>query len=185
MRIHSGHFRGKRFSPPSNIPARPTTDIAKEALFNILMNHFDFEEIATLDIFAGTGNISFELFSRGCKDLTLVDLSPISIGFIKKIAAEIKMEEAAKIIKGDALVHLKNDSRSYDFIFAGPPYALDCIDELPNLVLKSNILKKEGWFVLETSNKHNYVDHPNLFRVNNYGQTHFWFFSHEIFNNDK
>ena len=79
MRIHSGLFRGKRFSPPSNIPARPTTDIAKEALFNILMNHFDFEEISTLDVFAGTGNISFELYSRGCTDLTLVDLSAISI----------------------------------------------------------------------------------------------------------
>ena len=185
MRIHSGLFRGKRFSPPSNIPARPTTDIAKEALFNILMNHFDFEEISTLDVFAGTGNISFELYSRGCTDLTLVDLSAISIGFIKKIAAEIKMDEVAKIIKGDALVHLRNDPKSYDFIFAGPPFALTCIDELPDLVLQSNLLKKEGWFVLETSGTHNYTEHPNLLRVNNYGQTHFWFFTHEIFKNEQ
>lgn len=184
MRIHSGKFRGKRFSPPINIPARPTTDIAKEALFNILMNHFDFEDICSLDVFAGTGNISFELYSRGCNDLTLVDLSAISIGFIKKIAESIKMDEVAKIIKGDALVHLKNDQRAYDFIFAGPPYALDCIDELPDLVLKNTLLKPEGWFVLETSNKHNFVDHPNLLRVNNYGQTHFWFFTHEIFANE-
>ena len=184
MRINAGKYRGKRFYPPSNIPARPTTDFAKEALFNIINNHFDFEEVSFLDLFAGTGNISFEMFSRGCLDMTLVDLSPISIGFIKKMAESLKMDNYARIIKGDALAHISNDYKSYDLIFAGPPYALEQINEIPDRILQSNLLKPEGWFILETSPKHNFLNHPNLLRVNNYGQTHFWFFSHEIFEDE-
>lgn len=175
MRIISGSLKGKRFYPPKNIPARPTTDFAKEALFNILNNHFDFQAVKFLDLFAGTGSLDMEMFSRGCTDITSVDMSKISLGFIKKMSEEVKIPNH-KIIFGDAIQFIKNCNQQFDLIFAGPPYALECIDTIPDLVLGKNLLKTDGWFILETSPKHNFIEHPNLLEVRNYGQTHFWFF---------
>ncbi|MFN8284262.1 MAG: RsmD family RNA methyltransferase [Chitinophagales bacterium] len=177
MRIISGKYKGKRFYPPKNIPARPTTDFAKEALFNILNNNFDFEAIKFLDLFAGTGSLDMELFSRGCTDITSVDMSKISLGFIKKMSDELQIPNH-KIIFGDAIQFAKNCTQQYDLIFAGPPYALDCINEIPDIILEKKLLKdEESWFILETSPLHDFSDHPHLFDVRNYGQTHFWFFS--------
>lgn len=178
MRIISGTLKGKRFYPPKNIPARPTTDFAKEALFNILNNHFDFASVKFLDLFAGTGSLDMEMFSRGCTDITSVDMSRISIGFIKKMSEEVKIPNH-KIITGDALQFVKNTNDTYDLIFAGPPYALELIDSIPDLIFQKNILKEDGWFILETSPKHDFTEHPNLLEVRNYGQTHFWFFGHQ------
>ncbi len=175
MRIVGGSLRGKRFYPPKNIPARPTTDFAKEALFNILNNHFDFEEVKFLDLFAGTGSLDMEMFSRGCTDITSVDMSKISIGFIKKMSEEVNIPNH-KIITGDALKFIGSCSEKFDLIFAGPPYALEEIDAIPNMILEKKLLKEDGWFILETSPKHNFTQHPNLLQVRHYGQTHFWFF---------
>lgn len=175
MRIISGTLKGKRFYPPKNIPARPTTDFAKEALFNILNNLIDFSEVSFLDLFAGTGSLDMEMFSRGCTDITSVDMSKISLGFIKKMSDEVKIPNH-KIIFGDAIHFAKNCTQQYDLIFAGPPYALEVIDEIPNIILDKKLLKEDGIFILETSPKHDFTEHPNLFDVRNYGQTHFWFF---------
>ena len=174
MRIISGSLRGKRFYPPKNIPARPTTDFAKEALFNILNNNFDFPEVKFLDLFAGTGSLDMEMFSRGCTDITSVDMSKISLGFIKKMSEEVKIPNH-KIILGDAIKYAENCTQQYDLIFAGPPYALDVIDTIPDLIFEKKLLKEDGWFILETSPRHDFTEHPKLLEVRNYGQTHFWF----------
>ena len=182
MRIISGIHGGRRLNPPRNIPARPTTDIAKVALFNILDNYVDYEDIRYLDLFSGTGAISFEMHSRGCTDITMVDLSPISVGFQKKVAEDLRiLSHEIKILRGDAIQHLKMSREGYDLIFAGPPYALEVIDDLPDMVLNHPVLMNDNaWFILETSHKHNFVNHPNLIQVRNYGQTHFWFFSKNV-----
>ncbi len=178
MRIIGGDHKGFRFNPPNNIPARPTTDYAKEGIFNIINNQFYFDEVIFLDLFSGTGSISYEMFSRGCEDITSVELSSKMIRFIKAISEKLNIENHS-IIQGDVFKYLANAYKSFDIIFAGPPYPLENIDDLPDLVMNSNILNKEGWFILETSQKHNYKDHPKLKRLKNYGQTHFWIFSHE------
>ncbi len=179
MRIISGSLRGKRFYPPKNIPARPTTDFAKSALFNILQNHIDFEQVSFLDLFAGTGSLDMEFFSRGCTDITSVDMSGISIGFIKKMSEEVKIPNH-KIIKGDALQYIKTCRQQYNVIFAGPPYALESINEIPDMVIDGGLLKPMGIFILETSPAHNFLNHKHLKDVRHYGQTHFWFFQPEI-----
>lgn len=178
MRIISGTLKGKRFYPPKNIPARPTTDFAKEALFNILNNYFDFSEVKFLDLFAGTGSLDMEMFSRGCTDITSVDMSKISLAFIKKMSEEVKIQNH-KIIFGDAIQFAKNCTQQYDLIFAGPPYALEVINEIPDIIFEKKLLKDDGMFILETSPKHNFTEHPKLLEVRNYGQTHFWFFGEE------
>lgn len=183
MRIVGGDNRGFRFRPPKNIPARPTTDMAKEALFNILNNHFYFDEVSFLDLFAGTGNISFEFFSRGCRDITSVDLSPISVKFIREMSERLKME-GHDIIQEDVFRFMNRAWRGYDVIFAGPPYPLENIDEIPDIVMGSLLLNKKGWFILETSPRHDFSNHKNLFSLRKYGQTHFWIFTHEAQNTD-
>lgn len=186
MRIISGTLGGRRLHPPRNIPARPTTDVAKVALFNILSNYIDYEHIQYLDLFSGTGAISFEMYSRGCRDITMVDLSSISVNFQKKVIEDFDIpKQYFQIIKGDAVHYARNNRKSYDLIFAGPPYALDVIDELPNIIIEHpSILKENGWFILETSHKHNFTQHPHLIQVRNYGQTHFWFFGKEKFESE-
>lgn len=180
MRIITGTLGGRRFYPPKNIPARPTTDLAKTALFNILNNQIDYSETKYLDLFSGTGAISFEMYSRGCRDITMVDLSPISVGFQNKLADDFKINRSVfKITRGDAIHFLNTSQNTYDLIFAGPPYALEVIDELPDMVIQHpNLLSEEGTFILETSDRHDFTEHKNLEQVRNYGQTHFWFFKH-------
>lgn len=181
MRIITGSLKGRRLHPPMNIPARPTTDIAKTALFNILSNQFDFSSLKYLDLFSGTGAISFEMYSRGCRDITMVDLSPISVNFQKKVLLDWNLDSRSfNIIRGDALQFLQGTRGSFDLIFAGPPYALEVIDEIPDMVLQHpTILSKEGWFILETSAQHDFSSHPSLVEVRYYGQTHFWIFAHQ------
>lgn len=176
MRIIGGDRKGYRFHPPRNIPARPTTDFAKEALFNILNNTFYFDEVSFLDLFAGTGSISYEMFSRGCRDITMVDLSPVSIGFIRRTADKLEME--AEILEEDALQYIGRAYRDFALVFAGPPYALETIDDIPDRVFEAGLLKPDGWFILETSPRHDFSGHANLFKLKRYGQTHFWIFKH-------
>jgi 16S rRNA (guanine(966)-N(2))-methyltransferase RsmD len=177
MRIVGGEFGGRRFSPPARIPARPTTELAKEGLFNMLQNSMDLEGIKTCDLFGGTGSISYELASRGAADLTLVERDPTTLDFIKKTSQELKIQDKLHIFRGDVFKFMKQSTDQYDFIFAGPPYALANIDDLPMLVFERNMLLPEGIFVLEHTPRNDYQQHPHFQRLKNYGTTVFSFFT--------
>src|SRR6185503_1573463 len=136
MRIVGGEMGGRRFNPPSKMPyTRPTTDIAKEGLFNILQHNLDFETLKTLDLFGGTGSISYELASRGVKDLTIVEKDNAMFDFIKKTATALKIGEL-HAVKADVFRFIAGCSDQFDLIFAGPPYALATIDDLPKLIFE-------------------------------------------------
>jgi len=177
MRIVGGIFGGRRFNPPARIPARPTTEVAKEGLFNTLQNIIDIEDAKTLDLFGGTGSISYELASRGAADLTLIERDLTTIDFIKKTAQELKISDKLHVIRGDVFKFMKQNTEQYDFIFAGPPYALESIDELPHLVFELKMLKPGGIFVLEHTPRNDYQQHPHFLRMKNYGTTIFTFFN--------
>lgn len=157
---------------------RPTTDIAKEGLFNILQNNLDFEELSTLDLFGGTGSISYELASRGCQQLTIVEQDNQMYQFIKKTAESLGFE-FIQVIKMEVFRYILTCRESYDFIFAGPPYALQTIDDIPKLIFEKNLLKPGGWFVLEHTPRNNYETYPYFKRAKNYGTTIFSFFVNE------
>lgn len=176
MRIVGGEFSGRRFSPPTITPARPTTDVAKEGLFNTLQNMLDFEDINCCDLFGGTGSISYELASRGAGELTLIERDMGNINFIKKTVKELGIAEKFQIIKGDVFKFMKQNTQQFDFIFAGPPYALENIDDIPMLVFEHNMLAPEGVFVLEHTPRNDYQGHPNFVRMKNYGTTVFSYF---------
>jgi 16S rRNA (guanine(966)-N(2))-methyltransferase RsmD len=176
MRIISGKFGGRKISPPSKMPhTRPTTDIAKEGLFNILQNRISFDGITTLDLFGGTGCISYELASRGSDDLTIVEKDPIMHAFIKKNIEMLGIENA-KVLKMDIFNFLNTCINSFDFIFAGPPYALGSIDEIPKIIIEKKLIASEGLFVLEHTPRNNYEKFKGFQFVRNYGTTLFSFF---------
>ena len=177
MRIVGGAFGGRRFSPPARIPARPTTEVAKEGLFNMLNNMIDFEGLKTLDLFGGTGSISYELASRGASDLTLVERDLVTIDFIKKTAKELGIDDRLHIIRGEVFKFMKQCTEQFNFIFAGPPYALQNIDEIPLLVFERKLLLPGGIFVHEHTPRNDYQGHPNFTRMKNYGTTVFTFFT--------
>lgn len=178
MRIIGGIHGGRKFQPPAKMPARPTTDIAKEGLFNILQNNLDFSSIRTLDLFGGTGSISYELASRGCTDLTLVEQDNNLMSFIKKNIETLKFENF-KPYKMDVFRFINQCTESFDFIFAGPPYALKNIDDIPGLIFEKRLLSPGGWFVLEHTPRNNYEKAPFFKRSKNYGTTIFSFFVNE------
>jgi 16S rRNA (guanine966-N2)-methyltransferase len=179
MRIIGGKFGGRKFHPPAKLPnTRPTTDIAKEGLFNTLQHMVDFEDAKTLDLFGGTGSISYELASRGAVDLTLVERDRVPFGFIKKTMQELGVE-GVNLIYGDVFKFLSSCNEKYDFIFAGPPYALQEIDDLPRIVCDRRLIAEDGVFVLEHTPRNNYEDHPHLIKVKSYGTTVFSFFGPE------
>ncbi len=176
MRIVGGTFGGRRFNPPAKIPARPTTEVAKEGLFNTLGNIIDIEDTKTLDIFGGTGSITYELASRGAIEMTIVERDLPSIEFIKKTIVELGISNHVNVIRNDVFKFINQNTEKYNFIFAGPPYALQNIDDLPELVFKKNFLLPEGIFVLEHTPRNDYQKHPNFMRMKNYGTTVFTFF---------
>ncbi len=176
MRIISGAHKGKRIIAPKKLPVRPTTDMAKEALFNILNNSFYFEDITFLDLFAGTGNISFEFASRGTTDLTAVDLDYGCIKFIDKISTELDF--GISTIKSDVFSFLGKSRLKADIIFADPPYDLTLEDfsKIPELVFKHEMLKEGGLLIIEHS-KHTRLSHLEYFsNERRYGGSVFSFF---------
>ncbi len=176
MRIISGSLGGRRIHPPAKMPyTRPTTDIAKEGLFNVLQHRIDFDCIRTLDLFGGTGSISFELASRGAGELTIVEQDTAMFGFIKKTAASLEHKKI-KLFNMDVFKFLDSCSSSFDFIFAGPPYALATIDELPRLIVEKNLLSVGGIFVLEHTPRNDYKDFEKYSFEKKYGTTIFSFF---------
>ncbi len=176
MRIISGTHGGRRISPPSKMPyTRPTTDIAKEGLFNILQHSINFDGIDSLDLFGGTGSITYELASRGANQLTIVEKDVQMHAFIKK-TVEVLGFENIQVLKSDVFKYMDQCNRQFDFIFAGPPYALTTIDDLPRKVAEKKLLKKNGWFVLEHTPKNNYKNFPLYRSERNYGTTIFSIF---------
>ena len=177
MRIVGGEHGGRKFNPPSKMPyTRPTTDIAKEGLFNVLQHKLDIEELKTLDLFGGTGSISYELASRGAKDLTIVEKDPAMYEFIKKTITALKLENC-KVVRSDVFKFIEHCDDSYDLIFAGPPYSLATIDQLPIRVFQKQLLAPGGWFVLEHTPRNNYKSFEGYSTERNYGTTIFSIFT--------
>ena len=176
MRIISGKYKGRRISPPKGLPVRPTTDMSKEALFNVLNNHFSFEGLKALDLFAGTGNISYEFASRGSSPITSVDGDFGCVKFIKQVAAEYDFNIAAT--KSDVFKFLERNNATFDIIFADPPYALDqaTFEKIVLVVFEKNTLNEDGMMVIEHS-KYTKLDHMiNFSFKKSYGGSIFSFF---------
>ena len=177
MRIISGKWGGRRISPPANMPhTRPTTDIAKEGLFNILQHRMNFEGIKTLDLFGGTGCISYDLASRGAMEQIIIEKDPGMQAFIKKNLTMLGAENT-HVLKMDVFAYLNTCSESFDFIFAGPPYALGSIDELPKIIVSKHLIAPKGFFVLEHTPRNQYNSFPGFLMQRNYGTTLFSFFA--------
>ena len=198
MRVVAGKYKGRHFDVPRSFKARPTTDFAKENLFNVLRSYVDFEEEApqALDLFAGTGSITLELLSRGCAHVTAVELDPQHISFIRQFLRQLKAEDDVTLLRADVLRFLKKAPGSYDFIFADPPYALPQLEQLPNLVFndelrmmndenneqssiinrQSSILTPNGLFVLEHGKAQDFSQHPHFIGHRAYGSVNFSFF---------
>lgn len=175
MRIVSGSFRGRLIKPPKNFRARPTTDFAKESIFNIIANHFDFEGLRVLDLFSGTGSISYEFISRGTPLVDAVEKDFHHWQFIRNTARQLKLT-ALNPIKGDAFSYIKSCTKQYDIIFADPPYDLLEIDTLPETILNSPMLAEGGWFILEHSNRYNFADNQHFLEHRVYGSVNFSIF---------
>lgn len=176
MRIISGIHGGRRISPPAQMPhTRPTTDIAKEGLFNVLQNNLEIDQLKVLDLFGGTGCISYELASRGAPDITIVEKDNQMYDFIKKTSGELGLENF-KLVKSDVFRFMDSTPDQYDFIFAGPPYALTNIDDLPMKVFEKKLLKPKGWFILEHTPRNDYKKFEFYKTERNYGTTIFSIF---------
>ena len=185
MRIISGQYKGRRISPPKNLPVRPTTDMSKEALFNVLNNYFDFEGLKILDLFSGTGNISYEFASRGSQNITSVDADFGCIKFIKQTATIFDFNIAA--IKSDIFAFIEKCQSSYDIIFADPPYALEqkVFEKIVISIFEKSLLNENGMMVIEHS-KYTKLDHLDNFSFKKtYGGSIFSFFEFENSNNEE
>jgi 16S rRNA (guanine(966)-N(2))-methyltransferase RsmD len=173
MRIIGGEHGGRKFTPPGNMPfTRPTTDMAKEGLFNVLQHKLDFAALNTLDLFGGTGSISYELASRGVKELTIIEKDKVMYDFIKNTAESLRISNI-RIIKMDVFKYIEQCTDKFDFIFAGPPYSLTSIDDIPVLIFEKQLLRKGGWFVLEHTPRNDYKEFPFYKTERNYGTTVF------------
>jgi 16S rRNA (guanine966-N2)-methyltransferase len=175
LRIIGGKYKSRRIVPPGNLKARPTTDFAREGLFNILNNRVDFETINVLDLFSGTGSISYEFASRGAISVHLVEKDPRHISGIKRIIKELEIENI-RTIHIDVKAYLKTCSFKYDIVFADPPYDLSWLRELPDLVTESGIIREDGFFVLEHPKALSFTSHKLFFEHRNYGGVNFSFF---------
>jgi 16S rRNA (guanine966-N2)-methyltransferase len=176
MRIITGKYGGRRINPPARMPyTRPTTDVAKEGLFNIIENNISIEGLKTLDIFGGTGSISYELASRGASDLTIIEKDRSMHAFIQKSIADLHIENCT-VIKMDVFRFLETTNDTYDLIFAGPPYALKNIDDLPVIIKEKKLLNPNGWFILEHTPANNYEKEVLFKSSRNYGTTVFSIF---------
>ena len=175
MRIITGKYKGRRFDVPRTFKARPTTDFAKENIFNVLNSYVDLDGAHALDLFSGTGSITLELLSRGCAEVVSVELDRAHHAFIRQCVERIG-DPNAVLVRGDVFRFLKSCHRQFDLIFADPPYALPQLEALPDLVLSRNILKSEGLFVLEHGKQQDFSSHPAFVEHRAYGSVNFSFF---------
>lgn len=176
MRIISGLYKGRRFQLPKGLMARPTTDFAKEGLFNLLNNRVDFEGLRMLDLFSGTGSISLECLSRGADLITCVEQFPLHAQFIRSVAKQLEANNL-HVIQGDVFTWLQRPTGSYDLIFADPPYSEPRLESIPDSIFSTTLLADEGLFVLEHSKKNDFSKHPRFKEERRYGNVHFSFFT--------
>ena len=177
MRVISGIYKRRRFDVPHTFKARPTTDFAKENLFNVLCNNYiDFEDgVTALDLFAGTGSISIELVSRGCDRVIPIEKDPQHLAFINHIMKEVKTDKCFPM-RADVLKYIEKCHEQFDFIFADPPYALKELESIPDRIFANGLLKEDGLFVLEHGKDNHFEDHPNFIERRVYGSVNFSFF---------
>lgn len=179
MRIISGKYKGRRFDPPKSFKARPTTDFAKENLFNVLNNSIDWEETDALDLFGGTGSISFELVSRGCPRVVCVEKNFNHAGFIEKTKQELKIQSELLLLKIDVFTYLERCREQFDLIFADPPYDMKNFADVPRLIFERDLIKAGGIFILEHSKEYDFSDLPLFESKRVYGSVNFSIFSKE------
>lgn len=177
MRIIGGSLKGRRLDPPARLwPTRPTTDFSREGLFNILNNRIEFESLHALDLFGGSGSHSFELISRGCEDVTYVDNFRGCIDFVKLKAAEWKVEKNIHIVSDDVLRYIIRGHQPFNYIFAGPPYPLKELGQIPTMIFSNNLLTNDGIFILEHNFKYDFTRFKHFMELRKYGSTLFSFF---------
>jgi len=176
MRIISGTYKGRKLHPPGNLPLRPTTDFAKEALFNVLGNMVEYESLNVLDLFAGTGSISYEFISRGTKRVTAVEKDPRSLSFIHRTGLELNMVNLYPV-RANAFTFIRQALDVWDLVFADPPYDLPQLPQLPELVLSGEMLIHGGLFILEHPKKYDFSEVPGFDQQRNYGEVNFTFFT--------
>ncbi|NDW13617.1 16S rRNA (guanine(966)-N(2))-methyltransferase RsmD [Bacteroides sp. 214] len=176
MRIIGGMYKRRRFDVPRTFKARPTTDFAKENLFNVLQAYMDFSEgLTALDLFAGTGSITVELLSRGCERVVSIEKEPAHFAFINKVLAELKTDKCIPI-RGDVFKYIGKGGKQFDFIFADPPYDLKGIETIPDLIFEHSLLNEDGLLVLEHGKTNTFEEHPRFVEKRVYGSVNFSFF---------
>ena len=175
MRIIGGRLKGKFILPPAGYKARPTTDFAREALFNILDNEYEFEDLKVLDLFGGTGAVSFEFGSRGVGRVWCVEMARENASFIKREAERLGLDNVT-MVRDNVFDFLNVCHEKFDIIFADPPYALEGLETIPDKVFERDILHPDCYFILEHGGEHNFREHPRFFKEREYGRVHFTFF---------
>lgn len=179
MRIIAGTLKGRRLNPPANLPVRPTTDMAREGLFNILNNYVDYEDCTVMDLFAGTGAMSVEFISRGAREVTAVDINNACTEFIKSEARRLELNNL-RVVRADVFDLLKRANRKFDIVFADPPYAIEELASLPDLVFAHQVLTDDGIFILEHPHEYSFEEHPRFWQHRNYGKVNFTFFAMKL-----
>ncbi|MDR0973033.1 MAG: RsmD family RNA methyltransferase [Prevotellaceae bacterium] len=176
MRIIGGIYKRRRFEVPRTFKARPTTDFAKENIFNVLNNYLDFDGTTALDLFAGTGSIGFEMVSRGCAKVISIEKDPAHYAFIRKVIAELNISDICYPIRGDVFKYIAGTSERFDLIFADPPYALPELPEIPERIMRAGLLRADGLLVLEHGKTHRFDTNPCFVEQRAYGSVHFSLF---------
>ena len=178
MRIITGKYKGRHFDIPRSFKARPTTDFAKENIFNVLTGYIDFEEATALDLFSGTGSITLELLSRGCSQVVSVELDRDHHRFIQQCLQKLSQGDGSFVtaLRGDVFRFVKSCKQQFDFIFADPPYALKELPTIPDLIFEKHLLKEEGIFVFEHGKDHDFSAHPHFVEHRSYGSVNFSIF---------
>lgn len=176
MRIVSGTCKGRIITPPKSFRARPTTDFAKENIFNVLNNWYDLDDVEVLDLFSGTGSISFEFASRGAKRVVSVEMDSVHQNFIKDMATKLKLSQI-RSFKMNAFSYVQSAKDSFDIIFADPPYDLEGIDALPDMIFAKNLVRENGIFVFEHSKNKDFTTHPYFSEHRSYGSVNFSIFA--------
>ena len=179
MRIIAGSLRGRRLNPPTSLPVRPTTDMARESLFNILNNYVEYEECKVMDLFAGTGAVSLEFVSRGAKEVTAIDINGQCTDFIKSTALQFGVKNL-HVVRAEVWDLLKRAYKKFDIVFADPPYAMEELARLPDAVFEHEILTEDGIFILEHPREFQFEEHPHFWQHRHYGKVNFTFFAQKI-----
>lgn len=175
MRIISGIHRGRQILPPSNLKARPTTDFAKENIFNVISNFYDYEGLTVLDLFSGTGSISYEFASRGAQEVTAVEINPAHVDFINATARSLNLEQL-HVVHANCFLYVKSCQRKFDLIFADPPYDIEGSAELPKLIIERDLLTDRGTLIMEHSANLDFSDYPLFTQKRKYGSVNFSIF---------